>query len=40
MGASEMNFAPTNIAYTFEDKVFEGGGRNEFRPLHVGRLRG
>jgi hypothetical protein len=36
VGAGEMNFAPTNMAHTFEDEAFEGGGRNEFRPYNVG----
>jgi hypothetical protein len=34
--AGEMNFAPTNIAHTFEDEAVDGSGRNEFRPYNVG----
>jgi hypothetical protein len=34
--AGEMNFAPTTCVETSENEVFEGGGRNEFRPYNVG----
>jgi hypothetical protein len=33
--AGEINFAPTNIAHTFEDEVFEGAGEMNFAPTNM-----